>query len=227
MMNMARMVRPMVSSVVNNTTAPMMVRNFCQQTRQAAPRVPTTMSSGLSLTSRASLPAASALMHASQAVQHRDLTSWRLRPYAVAGTMGALPLTTVAPGFSKVNLSLMIMPWKALPTALLLLPAAWALPAFFRFAFSNGSRYATAGFFSSVCQLVLAFIPKPTFENMFGELAFYAVVLFGSTFAYMLFPEMILNDLIAMHFMALFSICFIPLAFTFMPLFHGRTYFFC
>jgi len=180
------------------------------------------------MTSKAALaPATTALMQSSQAVQHRDLTSWRLRPYAVAGTMGALPLTTVGPGFAKVNLSLMVAPWKALPTALILLPTAWALPALFRFSFSNGSRYATAGFFSSVCQLVIAFLPKPTFENMFGELAFYAVVLFGSTMAYMLFPEMILNDYILMHFAALFSICFIPLAFTFMPLFHGRTYFFC
>jgi len=220
----------MASSMLNAGAAPHMARGFSSHMpQQAATRFSMPLATGMSLTQKhAMAPVTTTLMHKSgHAVQTRDMTSWRLRPYAAAATMGALPLTTLSAGFSKVNLSLMVLPWKALPTALLLLPTAWAIPAMYRFMFYNGSRYSTAGFFSAVCQLVIAFIPKITFENMFGELAFYAIALFGTYFLYNLFPEVILNDFIIMHYLALFSICFFPLAFTFMPIFTSRAYFFC
>jgi len=220
----------MASSILNASgSAPHMARGFSHMPQHAATRFSMPMATGMSLTQKHAIaPVTTALMHnkTGNALQKRDLTSWRLRPYAAAATMGALPLTTLNAGFSKVNLSLMVLPWKALPTALLLLPTAWAVPALMRFAFNNGSRYSTAGFFTAICQLVIAFIPKLTFENMFGELAFYAVALFSTYFMYMLFPEVILNDIILMHYLALFSICFIPLAFTFMPIFTSRAYFF-
>merc|ERR1712118_139341 len=65
----------------------------------------------------------------------RAMTSWKLRPYAIAGTMGAVPLSTVSTGFSKVGLSLLVLPWKALPMALLLAPIVWIFPAAYRMFF--------------------------------------------------------------------------------------------
>ena len=42
---------------------------------------------------------------------------------------------------------------------------------------------------------------------------------------YMFFPELFLNEFMAMHFFVLFMIPLIPLAFTYMPMMHARSYF--
>ena len=72
----------------------------------------------------AALPAVSAIPHS---FQRRTLFSWNLRPYAYsAAAAQATGLSTINGGFSKVSLSLLIAPWKALPAALFILPMAWA-----------------------------------------------------------------------------------------------------
>jgi len=41
----------------------------------------------------------------------------------------SVPTSTLSAGFSKVGLSVLVCPWKALPPALVILPACWAIPA--------------------------------------------------------------------------------------------------
>merc|ERR1719313_1321905 len=103
----------------------------------------------------------------------RAMTNWRLRPYAVAGTAAAVPLSTLSAGFSKVSLSLLVMPWKALPMALVVAPVVWVLPAMYRMLFQNSSRHTTASAFAGLQYLVLMFAPVPCMENLFSDLSFY------------------------------------------------------
>jgi hypothetical protein len=154
----------------------------------------------------------------------RAMSSWRLRPYATAGATVVAPLATLSAGFSKVGLSLLVLPWKALPMALVLAPACWVLPAFYRLIFTNSMRATTASAFSSLLALTVSFAPVPCFENLFSDFAFYSVALVTSFFTYMFFPELFLNDFMAMHFFVLFMIPLIPLAFTYMPMMHARAY---
>jgi len=156
----------------------------------------------------------------------RAMSSWRLRPYATAGALAVTPLGTLSAGFSKVGLSLLVLPWKALPMALVLAPACWMLPTFYRMIFTNSMRATTASAFSSLLALTVSFAPVPVFENLFSDFAFYSVALVTSFFTYMFFPELFLNDFMAMHFFVLFMIPLIPLAFTYMPMMHARTYLF-
>lgn len=155
----------------------------------------------------------------------RAMSSWRLRPYATAGATAVTPLGTLSAGFSKVGLSLLVLPWKALPMALVLAPACWILPTFYRLIFTNSMRATTASAFSSLLALTISFAPVPVFENLFSDFAFYSVALVTSFFTYMFFPELFLNDFMAMHFFVLFMIPLIPLAFTYMPMMHARSYF--
>jgi hypothetical protein len=156
----------------------------------------------------------------------RAMSSWRLRPYATAGASVVTPLSTLSAGFSKVGLSLLVLPWKALPMALVLAPACWMLPTFYRMIFTNSMRATTASAFSSLLALTVSFAPVPVFENLFSDFAFYSVALVTAFFTYMFFPELFLNDFMAMHFFVLFMIPLIPLAFTYMPMMHARTYLF-
>jgi hypothetical protein len=156
----------------------------------------------------------------------RAMSSWRLRPYATAGATAVVPLSTLSAGFSKVGLSLLVLPWKALPMALVLAPACWMLPTFYRMIFTNSMRATTASAFSSLLALTVSFAPVPVFENLFSDFAFYSVALVTAFFTYMFFPELFLNDFMAMHFFVLFMIPLIPLAFTYMPMMHARTYLF-
>lgn len=155
----------------------------------------------------------------------RAMSSWRLRPYATAGATAVTPLGTLSAGFSKVGLSLLVLPWKALPMALVLAPACWILPTFYRLIFTNSMRATTASAFSSLLALTVSFAPVPVFENLFSDFAFYSIALVTSFFTYMFFPELFLNDFMAMHFFVLFMIPLIPLAFTYMPMMHARSYF--
>lgn len=156
----------------------------------------------------------------------REMSDWRLRPYAHAGTSGALPLGTLSAGFSKVTLSLLVLPWKALPTALVLAPMAWSMPLIYRMMFTNSSRGTTASVFTMFLYFVLSFMPVPCFENLFSELTWYALALFSTFFMYQFFPEVLLNDFMFMHYLCLFVIPLIPLAFCYMPIFASRAYFF-
>ncbi|OLP86648.1 hypothetical protein AK812_SmicGene32223 [Symbiodinium microadriaticum] len=80
----------------------------------------------------------------------RAMTTWRLRPYAAAAGAGAaLPMTSLSAGFNKVGLSLLVLPWKALPMALALLPTAFVLPAAYRMIFQNSMRTRDMGFGTS------------------------------------------------------------------------------
>eukprot|EP00440_Ansanella_granifera_P034081 gb/GFBE01036972.1/.p1 GENE.gb/GFBE01036972.1/~~gb/GFBE01036972.1/.p1 ORF type:complete len:242 (+),score=49.94 gb/GFBE01036972.1/:1-726(+) len=157
----------------------------------------------------------------------RAMSTWRLRPYAAAAGAGAaLPLTSLSAGFNKVGLSLLVLPWKALPMALAVLPVTWALPAAYRMIFQNSMRATTASAFSVILYLVLSFMPVPCFENLFSELTFYGIALVSTFFMYTFFPEVLLHDFMFMHYLALFTIPLIPLAFAYMPMFAARSYLF-
>jgi len=156
----------------------------------------------------------------------RSMSTWRLRPYATAGVMSTVPLSSLSAGFSKVGLSLLVLPWKALPMALVLAPTAYALPAAYRMIFQNSMRHSTASVFTVILYLVLSFLPVPCFENLFSELTFYLIALVSSFFAYTFFPEVLLHDFFFMHYLALFTIPLIPLAFAYMPMFAARSYLF-
>jgi len=137
-----------------------------------------------------------------------------------------LPLSSLSAGFSKVGLSLLVLPWKALPMALALLPCVWVLPAMNRMIFQNSMRATTASVFNVILYLVLSFMPVPCFENLFSELTFYGIALFSTFFMYTFFPEIVLHDFFFMHYLALFTIPLIPLAFAYMPMFASRAYLF-
>eukprot|EP00928_Gymnodinium_smaydae_P024817 TRINITY_DN1996_c2_g1_i1.p1 TRINITY_DN1996_c2_g1~~TRINITY_DN1996_c2_g1_i1.p1 ORF type:complete len:240 (+),score=56.92 TRINITY_DN1996_c2_g1_i1:77-796(+) len=156
----------------------------------------------------------------------RAMSTWRLRPYAVAGTAAALPMTSLSAGFSKVGLSLLVLPWKALPMALAVVPTVWALPAAYRMIFQNSMRHTTASVFTVILYLVLSFLPVPCFENLFSELTFYGIALVSTFFMYTFFPEVLLHDFMFMHYLALFTVPLIPLAFAYMPMFAARSYLF-
>jgi len=156
----------------------------------------------------------------------RAMSTWRLRPYAVAGTATMLPLSSLSAGFSKVSLSLLVLPWKALPTALCLAPVIGVLPAAYRMIFQNSLRGTTASAFTVMLYLVLSFMPVPCFENLFSDLFFYGIALVSTFFMYTFFPEVLLHDFMFMHYLALFTIPLIPLAFAYMPMFAARAYLF-
>jgi len=156
----------------------------------------------------------------------RAMSSWRLRPYASAGVQAAVPLSSLSAGFSKVGLSLLVLPWKALPMALALGPVCWVLPAMYRMIFQNSMRHTTASAFTVTLYFVLAFLPVPCFENLFSELTFYGIALVSTFFMYTFFPEVLLHDFMFMHYLALFTIPLIPLAFAYMPMFAARSYLF-
>merc|ERR1712014_84265 len=156
----------------------------------------------------------------------RAMSTWRLRPYAAAGTAAALPMSSLSAGFSKVGLSLLVMPWKALPVALVVAPIVWALPAAYRMLLQNSMRHTTASAFTMILYLVLSFMPVPCFENLFSELSFYGIALVSTFFMYTLFPEVMLHDYMFMHYLALFTVPLIPLAFAYMPMFAARSYLF-
>eukprot|EP00933_Yihiella_yeosuensis_P052434 TRINITY_DN50501_c0_g1_i1.p1 TRINITY_DN50501_c0_g1~~TRINITY_DN50501_c0_g1_i1.p1 ORF type:complete len:233 (+),score=43.64 TRINITY_DN50501_c0_g1_i1:89-787(+) len=155
----------------------------------------------------------------------RAMSSWRLRPYAAAGTTAGA-LSSLSAGHSKVGLSLLVMPHKALPMALALAPTVWVLPAMYRMIFQNSMRHTTASVFTVILYLVLSFTPVPCFENLFSELTFYGIALVSTFFMYTFFPEVLLHDFMFMHYLALFTIPLIPLAFAYMPMFAARSYLF-
>mmetsp|Transcript_31166 Transcript_31166/g.84540 ORF Transcript_31166/g.84540 Transcript_31166/m.84540 type:complete len:251 (-) Transcript_31166:81-833(-) len=179
-------------------------------------------------------PAAAALQQATAASvapvpalgSCRAMSTWRLRPYAAAGTAALVPMSSLSAGFSKVGLSLLVMPWKALPIALVVAPFAWMLPAAYRMVFQNSMRHTTASVFTVILYLVLSFMPVPCFENLFSELTFYGIALVSTFFMYTFFPEVWLHDFMFMHYLALFTVPLIPLAFAYMPMFAARSYLF-
>eukprot|EP00401_Gymnodinium_catenatum_P030523 CAMPEP_0117485648 /NCGR_PEP_ID=MMETSP0784-20121206/15072_1 /TAXON_ID=39447 /ORGANISM="" /LENGTH=251 /DNA_ID=CAMNT_0005280239 /DNA_START=67 /DNA_END=822 /DNA_ORIENTATION=- len=156
----------------------------------------------------------------------RTMSTWRLRPYAAAGTQAVVPMSSLSAGFSKVGLSLLVLPWKALPMALAVAPTVWLLPAAYRMIFQNSMRHTTASVFTVILYLVLSFLPVPCFENLFSELTFYGIALASTFFMYTFFPEVLLHDFMFMHYLALFTIPLIPLAFAYMPMFAARSYLF-
>lgn len=157
----------------------------------------------------------------------RSLTNWRLRPYAAAASAQALlPMSSLSAGFSKVGLSLLVLPWKALPAALVVAPVVWLLPAAYRMIFQNSMRHTTASVFTVILNLTLAFMPVPCFENLFTDLSFYGLALVSTFFMYSFFPEILLSDFFFMHYLAMFTIPLIPLAFAYMPMFAPRAYLF-
>jgi len=154
------------------------------------------------------------------------MSTWRLRPYATAGSQAVVPLSSLSAGFAKVGLSLLVLPWKALPMALAVAPTVWLLPAAYRMIFQNSMRHTTASVFTVILYLVLSFLPVPCFENLFSELTFYGIALVSTFFMYTFFPEVLLHDFMFMHYLALFTIPLIPLAFAYMPMFAARSYLF-
>ena len=135
-------------------------------------------------------------------------------------------MSSLSAGFNKVGLSLLVMPWKALPMALVIAPVVWALPAAYRLIFQNSMRHTTASAFTGLLHLVLAMLPFPCFENLFSDLAFYIMALTSTFFMYTFFPEVLLHDFMFMHYLALFTVPLIPLAFAYMPMFAARSYLF-
>lgn len=157
--------------------------------------------------------------------QHRSLFDWALRPYAVhSAANAATTLTGMNAGFSNVGLSLLVAPWKALPTVLVIAPMMYAVPALYKMLFSNCSRGAVNSVFSGFCQFTLVFLPVPSFENLFAELTFYITALCLTFFMYNLLPELMLEDSIWIFYSALFMMPWLPLAFAYMPTFAPRSY---
>merc|ERR1712113_111644 len=103
----------------------------------------------------------------------------------------------------------------------------WLLPAAYRMLFQNSMRHTTASAFTVILYLTLSFIPVPCFEILFSDLSFYGIALVSTFFMYTFFPEVLLHDFFFMHYLALFTIPLIPLAFAYMPMFASRSYFFC
>lgn len=157
--------------------------------------------------------------------QRRGLWDWALRPYAfdIAANAGT-GLSTLSGGFSNVSLSLLVCPWKMLPTAILILPMAWALPMAYRMLFSNCSRPITSSIYNTFVQFIPTFLPVPAFENLFAELTFYITALTLTFFMYNLFPELMLEDGIWIFYSGLFVMSMFPLAFNYLPFFATRTY---
>jgi len=108
--------------------------------------------------------------------------------------------------------------------ALVVAPTVFMVPAMYKMIFSNGMRHTTASAFTGLLYFVLAFIPVPCFENLFSDLTFYVVALFSTFFMYTFFPEVLLHDFMFFHYLALFTIPLIPLAFAYMPMFAARSY---
>merc|ERR1712079_669094 len=130
-----------------------------------------------SLEARQSAPREVAATNAGVVGGIRAMSTWRLRPYAAAGAVTMAPLSQLSAGFSKVGLSLLVLPWKALPMALVVAPVVWAVPAAYRMIFQNSMRHTTASVFTGILYLVLAFMPVPCFENLFSEPTFYGIAL--------------------------------------------------
>jgi hypothetical protein len=156
----------------------------------------------------------------------RTMTNWRLRPYAMAGTAAMVPMSSLGAGFSKVGLSLLVLPWKALPTILAFGPLVWLFPAAYRMIFTNSMRHTTASAFTLLLYLTISFMPVACFENLFSDLSFYVIALSATFFMYTFFPEVLLHDFMFMHYIALFTVPLIPLAFAYMPMFATRSYLF-
>jgi len=110
--------------------------------------------------------------------------------------------------------------------ALVIAPTVWLLPLAYKMIFQNSMRHTTASVFNVLLYFVLSFLPVPCFENLFSEVTFYGVALFSTFFMYTLFPEVLLHDFMFMHYLALFTIPLIPLAFAYMPMFAARSYLF-
>lgn len=80
--------------------------------------------------------------------------------------------------------------------------------------------------FDGFQNFTITFLPVPIFENMFAEMVFYGFALFATFFIYNFFPEIMLNDYMFFYYAALFVLPLFPLAFTYMPIFTPRAYFF-
>merc|ERR1712118_446995 len=63
-------------------------------------------------------------------------------------------------------------------------------------------------------QLVMTFMPVPCFENLFTD------------FTLKLLPEVLLKDMFVMSFIIAFMMPLLPIAFSMMPAFNARAYFF-
>lgn len=109
-----------------------------------------------------------------------------------------------------------------LPAAIFLGPAVVLASAFQR-VFAE-PKHTWASILNSLLHFVLGFLPQPCFENMFSEMTFIAIGVASILFVYQFFPEVMLNDFVFMHFLALFSVTLLPLAFSFMPLMNSRNY---
>eukprot|EP00401_Gymnodinium_catenatum_P032067 CAMPEP_0117502276 /NCGR_PEP_ID=MMETSP0784-20121206/23729_1 /TAXON_ID=39447 /ORGANISM="" /LENGTH=246 /DNA_ID=CAMNT_0005297553 /DNA_START=34 /DNA_END=770 /DNA_ORIENTATION=- len=197
-------------------------RNFVTSALVPAPQVSRIAAAAVPTLSTAASMANQGLCKSVPTSGIRTMSTWRLRPYAAAGTQAVVPMSSLSAGFSKVGLSLLVLPWKALPMALAVAPTVWLLPAAYRMIFQNSMRHTTASVFTVILYLVLSFLPVPCFENLFSELTFYGIALVSTFFMYTFFPEVLLHDFMFMHYLALFTIPLIPLAFAYMPMFAAR-----
>lgn len=151
--------------------------------------------------------------------QTRNFSMWRLRPYSHAGVnLGATSL--LAPGYSQVTMTALTV--SILPSALFVAPAVMFASALTRL-FAE-PKHTWTHIFHAVVQFALGFIPVPCYENLFSEMTFYAMTLFFMCTVYQFFPELMLNDFIIMHFLAMFTVSLLPVVWSFMPLMNSRAY---
>lgn len=151
--------------------------------------------------------------------QRRAFSMWRLRPYAHSGVnLGATSL--LAPGYSQVTMTALTV--SILPSALFIAPAVMFASALTRL-FAE-PKHTWTHVYHAVVQFALGFIPVPCYENLFSEMTFYAMTLFFMCTIYQLFPELMLNDFIIMHFLAMFTVSLLPICWSFMPLMNSRAY---
>lgn len=154
-----------------------------------------------------------------QKSQSRRFSMWRLRPYAHSGVnLGATSL--LAPGYSQVTMTALTV--SILPSAIFIAPAVMFASALTRL-FAE-PKHTWTHIYHAVVQFALGFIPVPCYENLFSEMTFYAMTLFFMCTIYQLFPELMLNDFIIMHFLAMFTVSLLPICVSFMPLMNSRAY---
>merc|ERR1711964_462334 len=159
------------------------------------------------------------------ATQARSIStlSWKFRPYALS----SYPLASTRPlaaGYTAVGLSLVAAPQQVLLCSAGILGMV-GIANLVHGAINRGGGFQH-NWLMIFFQLVMAFMPVPTFETLFTDLAFVAMFLVGTVFTLNLLPEVMLKDFFLMNFVVFFAMPMLPIAFSMMPLFNARAYLF-
>jgi hypothetical protein len=187
----------------------------CFQTARPTPRVTSVLA--------ACKPPSAPVLPQSPAARTVSTLSWKFRPYALSSA----PVTGLAPlsaGYTAVGLTLFAAPEQVLLTTAGVL-GMLGLANLAHGAVNRGGAF-THNWLMIFFQLVMTFMPVPCFENLFTDLTFIAMFLLGTVFTLNLLPEVLLKDMFVMSFLIAFMMPLLPIAFSMMPAFNSRAYFF-